>query len=552
VNNQTQVVRVRGEDSINSKKHMPGALPRKDESRNANGEPKVLRVRGQGSMSGKVRNADTEPPFVRVRGELSVNPKSRAQRPSTIDIARKAGKTSKVNIRPETPTFTWWALPTEASVRETPPGSVKAIDRRTFSDFTTAAQSSGKSTEEPLFVNVGLDFGTSSSKIVIRLPYEAGQPTIAVPAPAHCRSDAHPYLWQTVVWLRPSGEFLAWPEGGAAVLHALKPGVLNERHDEAIPLDKRWKGPTVTRAEAATAYLAFVMRYVRGWLIQSRPRIVRKRHLVWLENVGLPAETLDRKELTESYRRIVAAAHLAASANTPLTVDSCKIFLDDQQVIGAAGDEAKAANLGIAVIPETAAEATGFFKSNNATQGAYLMVDVGALTLDACMFGYMDGGYKPYTAIVRPLGVESYYWFKKEGKTEEGFVEQCKKCLWHVVGTARRDHVPHTPCWKPGNELPVFLVGGGAQNDLHRKVVSSLAEWAMEHTGNNGIRFLELDVPDGIDLTEPISDFGRLAVAWGLSYPPDQIGEFPATSSTPKTGDLPRRGEPAFVSKDQV
>lgn len=498
---------------------------------------------------GSLSKMDSGPQVKRVNGELRIMV---AKKPASRPATRRTAGVHKAKEQPTESAFAWWELPPEASVRELPPSVITSLDRGAFRDTIAASGSSGKLTDEPLFINIGLDFGTSSSKVVVRFPYEAGEPTIAVPAPAHCRSDAHPYLWQTVLWMRSTGEFLAWPEGGAALLHALKPGVLDGRHDKPIGLDKKWKGPKVTGAEAATAYLAFVIRYVRGWLVRFRPDIVRKRRLVWFENVGLPAETLDKSELTEAYRRIVAAAHLAASLTGDLTVDACKVFLDDVRVIEAARDASKAADFGIAVIPETAAEATGFFLSNRATEGAYLMVDVGALTLDACMFGYKDGGYMPYTALVRPLGVESFYWFVKEGKNEPGFIEQCERCLWRVVGNARKDHVPHISCWKAGNELPVFLTGGGAQNELHRQVVESLNQWAREHTKNNGIRFLPLPAPAGIYLSEPLADFGRLAVAWGLSYPPDQIGEFPPPSSIEKTPGLPMRRGATYISKDHV
>lgn len=34
--------------------------------------------------------------------------------------------------------------------------------------------------------------------------------------------------------------------------------------------------------------------------------------------------------------------------------------------------------------------------------------------------------------------------------------------------------------------LPVFLVGGGAQNDLHRRRIEALHAWLGEHARNDG------------------------------------------------------------------
>lgn len=448
--------------------------------------------------------------------------------------------------------FSWWELPSVAAVREVPPNGVSPLDRREFQDIALVGTTkSEESTGLELFANVGLDFGTSSTKVVVRFPFESGEPTIAVPAPAYCRSDSHPYLWQTVLWMRQNGDFLAWPEAGAALLHALKPGVIDRRENNTINLVK-WAGVTATNAEAATAYLAYVIRYVRGWLLSYRQNVTRNRRLVWFENVGLPAASLDDIDVVCAYRRIVAAAHLAAVWPGELTVAACRTLLNNPQVLNVSRTPSGAADFGVAVIPETAAEATGFFKSNRATEGAYLMVDVGAMTLDACMFGFQKSNYMLYNAMVRPLGVESYHWFMKEGKPESGFDEQCQRCFWEVVWRAKVDYIPQVPCWKPGGDLPVFLVGGGAKHQPHRKLVDELGPWLRQSAKNSGIRLLDLPVPRGIDLPEKIDEFSRLAVAWGLSYPPDQIGEISARSSIEKVTGLPRRTSKGYVSKDQV
>jgi hypothetical protein len=463
-------------------------------------------------------------------------------------VPKDRSRAQPVRTQPER-----WELPPEAAVRERPPVAVSAANREAFTDVAAVgAGSRAQSKGGLLFVNIGIDFGTSSTKIIARFPFEPDEPAFAIPAPSHCRSDLHPYLWQTVLWVQPDGQFAAWPEQGALPLHALKQGLLDARHDRLID-PGTWQGNKVTRAEAAAAYLAFVIRYARGWLQRFRPMALRDRQLVWFENVGLPAATLDNAPLTEAYRRVVAAAHLVADSDEALTVELCKTFLDDPRVKDAAHTAEAAARFGIAVIPETAAEATGFFKANNASRGTYLMVDVGAMTLDACVFGYRDGSYNLYNADVRPLGVESFHWFTNQGKTEAGFGEQCERCLHEVVWTAKVQHVPQIPAWNSGNDLPAFLVGGGAQNGLHRQVVEELTPWLAQLTGNSGIRFLDLPVPRSIDWPEPLSEFSRLAVAWGLSYPPDQIGEFAPPSSIEATPPLPRgsRGKP-YVSKDQV
>jgi hypothetical protein len=226
--------------------------------------------------------------------------------------------------------------------------------------------------------------------------------------------------------------------------------------------------------------------------------------------------------------------------------------------MAAAQSAAEAEKLGVAALPETAAEAAGFAKSTNRAPGVYLMVDVGAMTLDVCTFRLSEGDatadkYALCAAQVRPLGVEAYYWYLGQGKTESEFVGQCDTCLREVVWGTKTKKDPYSECWQTGNDLPVFLVGGGAKNALHRRIVESLNPWLRRYAQNEGARVIELPIPRNIDLPIAISDFGRLAVAWGLSHPPSEIGEiFPPSAIKDKPPPTVIDWTERFVPKEQV
>jgi hypothetical protein len=399
-----------------------------------------------------------------------------------------------------------------------------------------------------------LDFGTSTTKVVVRFPYEAGQPAIAIPAPLHCRSMEHPYLWRTVLWVDQSGEFTAWPKRDASLLYSLKQGIVSGHADAVISSGSL----DVTRTEAVTAFLAFVVRYTRGWLSTNRPQLFRRRRPVWLLNVGLPAANIDDRLLMSAYTRAAAAAALLGNIPDPVTVDATRVFLSHPHVRAIGQAPAQAAELGIAVLPETAAEATGFAKSTNRAPGLYLMVDVGAMTLDVCTFRLVqnpseDDQYSLFAADVKPLGVESYHWFLRLGKTEAAFRGQCERSLWGVVWGTKKDRDPNAECWSAGNDLPVFLAGGGAQNLLHRQIVESLGPWLRNSAQNDGVRILELPVPENLDLPIPVSDFGRLAVAWGLSYPPTEIGRILPMSAIKNKPPLPEQNwSDRYPSKERA
>ena len=391
--------------------------------------------------------------------------------------------------------------------------------------------------------------------MIVRLPFEPGEPTIAIPAPAPCRSGDDPYLWQTVLWLKGESVFFPWPESGAEVLGTLKQGLIQGRAETAIPTSGALE---VTRADAGVAYLAFVIRYVKGWLGVNRSDHFRGRRPVWFVNVGMPTASYDDVRIFKSYRRIAAAALQLAKIDAPVTLEAIKLFVEDPRVVDAAHSDEAAESLGVAVIPEAAAEMTGFAKSTRNAPGLYLLVDVGAMTLDACMFRLNQhisaaDRYAFWAAEVRPLGVDSFHWFLAQGKTESGFIDQCQRTLNAVIWHTKRHREPYAENWKPENDVPVFVAGGGAANRLHQDVVESVGTRLKRDIRNDGIRRLELPVPPAIDLPEPLAGFGRMAVAWGLSYPPTEIGRIDAMSDIDDIGP-PRVVDSSdrFVSKEQV
>jgi hypothetical protein len=494
------------------------------------------------------------PPVPRPTNQKSVSTSGKSTTPSSSKKPKTAAKLKSQPAR-----FSYWDLPLEAAVRDRPPAKLSKEDREVFNRTLDAATPSDDAASgDLLFAIIGLDFGTSSTKVIVRFPFEPGEPTIAIPAPRHCLSADHPYLWQTVLWLRADDEeYLGYPERGGHLLHSLKQGVVTTNAEKSIYPDIAGE-KHVTRINAASAYLAFVMRYVRGWLVLNRTNLFRGREPVWFVNAGMPAAGYDDSRLVKTYRRVAAAALDLANSVDPIRIDTVEKRLNDHIIWETASTAKRAEEVGVAVIPETAAEATGFAKSAGQQSGLYVMVDVGALTLDVCSFRLNQDSsgkdrYPLFSAEVRPLGVEAYHWFLSEGRTERGFIKQSDRCLKSVVWDTKVRRDPGSNCWKAGGDLPVYLTGGGSRNALHRRIVEALGPWLQHHTKNGGIRLLELPIPRTIDLPMPIEDFQRLGVAWGLSYPPDQIGEITPMSAIDDIPPLaPKRRVESFISKDQV
>lgn len=450
-----------------------------------------------------------------------------------------------------------WDLPPNASVREQPPRAIDVTARDRMEELLRAgsAEPAANAGALPLFASVGLDFGTSCTKVVVRFEYEPGSPAIAIPAPEYCLSGGDPYLWQTVVWARRDGTFVAWPEPGATMLHSLKQGLVAGRPNETVaPVDGK---SGIIRLDAAAAYLAFVLRYVRGWLATNRPALFRGRLVAWFASVGLPAADYDKRDLLARYRAVCATALMLSASGEAISMESTRAFSVRPEVLAAAGSSVAGEELGIAVMPEVAAEVAGFMRSSAGASGLYLLVDVGAMTLDAGMFRFAQRQGEPdlyarRQATVRSLGVEAYHWYMKAGRSHEGFVRECEYAVREVVSTTRRQFDLGATAWASGNDLPIFLVGGGARNKIHGDVVNSLDPWLRTYVKNDGARVLNLAAPDSLELPVRGGDYARLPVAWGLSLGPSEIGEI----LPPPEPDIPlkqvRDYTGNFTSKDQV
>ena len=522
-------------------------------------DAQLARPRGpwrERSPAGQARPAVLRPgPPAQPIASIARAPTKRDDVPQSKAIA-PARDIRKVPSAPVAPVR--WELPPHAAVREALPKWIGAHDRATMEAALERGAAAGDPGQdgEPLYAMVGLDFGTSCSKIIVRFPEEAGAPAIAIPAPAHCRSGADPYLWQTVVWVRRDGTFLPWPEPDAYPLHTLKQGIMGERPTAVVA--PNYGSMPITYLDAATAYLSFAIRYARGWLLLNQPERFRGRRPYWFTNMGLPAANYDDSKLVTGYRAVAATALVLAGSGERIAIETTRAFASTKEVREAAGSAAAAEALGIAIFPEVAAEVAGFMKSSAGGSGLYLVVDVGAMTLDICAFRFRqrqgDGDFYPLLeADVHHLGVEAYHWFIGAGRTHEAFSGECGRVLRQLVLKTRRDRDPNASCWQPGNDLPVFLVGGGSANLLHRAAVEGLDPLLKGLLKNEGIRLTALPQPTGLTMPEPGGDFARLPVAWGLSYAPTEIGEVMAPSEIP---DVPRATVRdylgSYVSKDQM
>lgn len=386
----------------------------------------------------------------------------------------------------------------------------------------------------PVELQIGLDFGTSSTKIVIGMPYHPGAPAFAIPVPPFARADNHPHLWAERLWLREDTEFSLLPSDGATLIRHLKRSLM-------LSVDAPGDESGIAPEEAACAFLALQIRQAKGWMLTARRHVLREGRLQWHVNFGFPAASLNVADLAERYRRICAAALLLNAERDPVTRARVR-----QRLADIANDPSRwLATFNAALAPEIAAAVAGFAHSARLDSGLFAMVDVGGGTVDCCTFNLFradDGSLRCpiFEANVETLGVESWNLCAGDTSLERPFRRFLDQLPREAIWNTKTKRYTSSDRWQVG--LPIFLVGGGSQSAVHRTAVVALDGWLRgRQTGCAGTVLRELDVPENLDheCDDPAA-VQRLCVAVGLGRPFHEIPEKQLPHEIKDMGDVHR------------
>jgi hypothetical protein len=435
----------------------------------------------------------------------------------------------------------------EAVNHHVPSDALRDLHQRDLLGMQTAFPQ-GRANGPPVRVVMGLDFGTSCTKVMIRGPDMPQRRAVAVPVPPFARADAHRFLWRSWAWLAPDGAVSLAPVGQGKPICGIKAGLMRER-PASLALAAT-NGHTVTPVIAATAYVSLMIRQARGWFLSTR-REFDRGPLEWSLNIGFPAATLEDKVLADLYLRVARTAWSLAGSPEPVTVDAC------QRALRAAAS-CEADPTAISVVPEIAAAVAGFAQSSRREDGLYALIDVGATTLDLSTFNLhadRDGldRLSVLVADVQRFGMEPFRACAADLQWDPVFRRQGAITVRYVIWDTRRRRDPNSARWRDGGRLPVFVTGGGGDSELHGAIARSLDGWLRQHSGQRTrVDIRPLDVIEGLYAEASGYDLGRLVVASGLSLPSEEIPKVTLPSDIPDA-DMPVVSDNGgFISKDQV
>ena len=171
--------------------------------------------------------------------------------------------------------------------------------------------SGGKEGGRPIQLVVGIDFGTSFSKVVVG----ATQVHYAVPFKRYAMGE-NPLLLPSALCVLPEvNDCLLGTEPRGGVLY----------DNLKMPLIERNFSDEVQARGAA--FLALVLRHTRGWLFETHGSTYRNRKIQWFINVGVPTDSYDDDALVSTYQSIVQAAWRISVLPGPVTLSRARVYL---------------------------------------------------------------------------------------------------------------------------------------------------------------------------------------------------------------------------------
>ncbi|HHM5929683.1 TPA: hypothetical protein ACRNKP_005420 [Pseudomonas aeruginosa] len=434
-----------------------------------------------------------------------------------------------------------------------------------------------KSTDEK-FLCLGLDFGSSTLKAVI----SDGERQTTYAVPFRDIQGIEGYLLPCRVYLGENGYSL---EGQGQVYQDLKLALLANAESLQAQLP-------------AVGFLALALRMIRGWLLSTHGETYSGA-IVWDLAIGLPVASR-RDEKTVRLYQLVSTAAWIASTERQLTPETIGLALKRAEALCSGAEaECDSEDIEVRVEPEIAAQIYGFVSSGAYDPHAsniYLMVDVGAGTLDASVFrverkrGQRKDSLVIFRTTVEPHGVMNFHkkrmdWLQSalaQKLPDRLDLRQAVQAISHLTDAeealpdrvdgyfsgvdvqfkgrnldqlfyaqVNRQVVQDTYLHVANERLldrqqmagmPMFLCGGGSRSGFYAKLKSDL------HSARGfswfGVTPKPLQKPRG--LVAPglrRADYDRLSVAFGLSQLKldKLVMDVPALAEKPTSVDFSER-----------
>ena len=431
--------------------------------------------------------------------------------------------------------------------------------------------------KERIRIQVGLDFGTSSTKVAFSrygrrrtqvvdfnhsLPF---YPQFCLPSVAAFNGRGHMILGAEAARLLMEEPW----DRGFRRFKVIAAGNVDEKFRDSFTEENfhnyrksHGHDETLTAERITAIYLAHVM-YLANKAISGLPEYGSSL-LEFDFNICMPIDHLENKSVKSAFERIFKWAE-AIYKIWLVREESLDPLRASNEFEGApeALDESR-----VFAVPEAVAEVASYIKSFRRKEGLHALIDFGAGTTDVSIFNYMNpfGESKStwYSARNIPQGtiVIEKMLTKHTGAMDrdsasrcvdvyrqlEGLKEYCKAnnyceiaCAVRDALSALRDSGPYVSAWREAyrhlkkqtawdrENVQIFVTGGGVNLPYVPFVFSE--PFLPQLKGPYSVE--PLPPPDDFDPGASRAPFERVAVAYGLSIPLPALEDFVLPSQAP-------------------
>ncbi|WP_017326418.1 hypothetical protein [Synechococcus sp. PCC 7336] len=419
---------------------------------------------------------------------------------------------------------------------------------------------------EVLEINLGIDFGTGFTKVCFRdLARDCSE---VVTFSEDSSAELEKALISTKIAILQNGTLLTgltvteWESSTHDIQKTLEFIKMRLAHLD-FPKEADWRLEQISELDnpetvenLSAYYLSRVINRARNWIQGQRKDLFKNQTVRWSINLGVPVEYCDSPAL-ERFQRVLSLAWLLS--NTPSTEESLTIsslnllgtYLRQWMKDNVTNDE-----LDCMTTPEISAAVWSFLSSRQAREKFYTFFDFGDGTLDGAAFRFWRENEGDslrvdfYFGQVRPLGVTAFIQqTASEYETSTDKIYQAlfevglaagdwlssvietsvtrrsvQKLIASVVTNGMSKHKNNRGILSKnelGNNLEVFLGGGGGQNPFFRNMVqATYKDFQHDRAGIPQYQIKQIPVPNTLSMNGlDADDFHRFAVAYGLSIP---------------------------------
>jgi len=429
----------------------------------------------------------------------------------------------------------------------------------------TPTQISEGSPRDARDIVIGFDLGTSCTKVILQ--DRQLKKCYAVPFPG-LGYEVNEYLLPTKLYVCRDGRCCL--NEGDFEYKRIK---INCIHDpQRVIFDDGVLGERLTASDLFACYVGLALIEIRKWFLREKYNDYRHTDISWQLNIGLPSRSFDDEELFKRMKQAALAAwNISLLAPHEITIKGIKDAIDRAavQIERNRCDQNKGElHPGVVnAVPEIIAEVVGYARSPLREDGMYMLMDIGAITVDVSCFIIQkkegDDNFPMLTSSVENLGTfmlhnerikalkahiedkvkdlcamcdeispipvpDEYIDFLTDSDVgiikngDNKFRENCLRQIGGVIKKSKRSRNPLSEAWEKG--LPIFLCGGGSLIDLYNNLPEYVSGCLQKNVKFNGFVKKPLPIPKDLEGDLSPQHYHRMAVSYGLSFSALDIG----------------------------